>query len=104
MNEEQIKKLISDMLDEKLKDLFFSDRYIFNKKIQLLENMNIQVGKNIGSRIGTEITQKLSTYGVTPVVQGSTILDPSGGGTQDAESRTAINALIDRLQDFGIIA
>lgn len=37
-------------------------------------------------------------------VLGSTITDPSGGATVDAEARTAINALIDRLQDQGLIA
>jgi hypothetical protein len=36
--------------------------------------------------------------------QGSTISDPAGGGTVDAEARTAINALIDRLQAHGLIA
>jgi hypothetical protein len=33
----------------------------------------------------------------------ATISDPSGGATQDAEARTAINALIDALQAFGIV-
>ncbi len=41
-------------------------------------------------------------YGVTPVVQASKINDPSGGATQDAEARTAINALIDTLEGIGI--
>lgn len=36
--------------------------------------------------------------------QGATISDPTGGGTQDAEARTAINAIIDRLQAHGLIA
>lgn len=34
----------------------------------------------------------------------STISDPSGGGVQDAEARTAINAIIDALQATNIIA
>lgn len=36
--------------------------------------------------------------------QGATITDPTGGLVIDAESRTAINALIDRLQAHGLIA
>lgn len=36
--------------------------------------------------------------------QQSTIADPSGGVTQDAEARTAINAIIDALQAHGLIA
>ena len=36
--------------------------------------------------------------------QQATISDPSGGGTQDAEARAAINTIIDRLQAHGLIA
>lgn len=36
--------------------------------------------------------------------QQSTIADPSGGATQDAEARTAIAAIIDALQAHGLIA
>jgi len=36
--------------------------------------------------------------------QASKINDPSGGATQDAEARTAINAIIDALEAFGISA
>lgn len=41
-------------------------------------------------------------YGAAPVAQASKINDPSGGATQDAEARTAINALIDTLEGIGI--
>ena len=41
-------------------------------------------------------------YGAAPVAQASKINDPSGGGTIDAEARTAINALIDTLEGIGI--
>lgn len=36
--------------------------------------------------------------------QGATISDPTGGATIDAEARTAINTIIDRLQAHGLIA
>jgi hypothetical protein len=36
--------------------------------------------------------------------QGATVTDPTGGTVQDSEARTAINALIDRLQAHGLIA
>lgn len=36
--------------------------------------------------------------------RGSTISDPTGGSTIDSEARTAINALIDRLQAHGLIS
>lgn len=36
--------------------------------------------------------------------QAAKINDPSGGATQDAEARTAINAIIDALEGVGISA
>ena len=43
-------------------------------------------------------------FGASPVAQHAAITDPSGGGTVDAESRTAINTILDALQQLGIIA
>jgi hypothetical protein len=57
-----------------------------------------------GIKIGSATTSLLGFYGVTPVDQPATVTDPTGGGTQDAEARTAINAIIDRLQELGLIA
>lgn len=42
--------------------------------------------------------------GATPVARQTHIADPSGGGTQDAEARTAINAILDVLEAFGLVA
>ena len=57
-----------------------------------------------GLKIGSAITSLLGFYGVTPVDQPATVADPTGGATVDAEARTAIIALIDRLQEIGLIA
>ncbi len=57
-----------------------------------------------GLKIGAAATSLLGFYGVTPVDQPATITDPTGGGTIDAEARTAINTIIDRLQELGLIA
>lgn len=57
-----------------------------------------------GIKLGSATTSLLGFYGVTPVDQPATVTDPTGGGTQDAEARTAINAIIDRLQELGLIA
>ena len=56
-----------------------------------------------GLRIGSASTSLVGFFGVTPVDQPATVADPTGGGTIDAEARTAINALIDRLQELGLI-
>lgn len=41
-------------------------------------------------------------FGATPVAQQSHITDPSGGVVIDSESRTAIAAIIDALEAFGL--
>lgn len=43
-------------------------------------------------------------YTVAPVAQAAHIADPAGGATQDAEARTAINAILVALENIGITA
>jgi hypothetical protein len=57
-----------------------------------------------GTKIGTATSQKLAFYNQTPVDRPDAVGDPSGGVIQDAESRTAIIAIIDRLIELGLIA
>jgi hypothetical protein len=57
-----------------------------------------------GIKLGSATSSLLGFYGVTPVDQPATVADPAGGGTVDAEARTAINDIIDRLQELGLIA
>jgi hypothetical protein len=57
-----------------------------------------------GIKIGSATSSLLGFYGVTPVDQPATVADPAGGGTIDTEARTAVNAIIDRLQELGLIA
>lgn len=100
MTEEQIRKLIR----EELSNLIFTDRYVFDRALQLMDGRNIQLGKGAGTQIGTETTQKLGFYGQTPTAKGGVVNAPSGGLTVDTEARTAINAIISRLQTVGLIA
>ena len=65
---------------------------------------NIVLSASTGTKIGTSTGQLIGFYNATPVDQPATVADPAGGATVDAESRTAINALIDRLQELGLIA
>jgi len=101
---EEEKQEIRNIVSTELNDFFGIDKYFFQKHSQWFDGRNVQLGKITGSTIGTAVDQKLSVFNATPVVQGTAITDPSGGATQDAEARTAINALIDKLQAFGIIA
>lgn len=92
------------ILEEKLNALEKSDRYTIHKTTQFFDGRNIQVGLTNGTKIATDASQKLGFYGVTPVVQQSAITAPSGGATQDAEARTAINSILTALQNLGLTA
>lgn len=100
MTPEQIRRIIH----EELASLLKSDRYLFEKHLQIADGRNIQTGLTTGTKIATAATQKLGFFGVTPVDQPATVSDPSGGITDDAQARAAINSIIDRLQELGLIA
>lgn len=65
---------------------------------------DIALPTTTGVKVGTATNQLLGFYNATPVDQPATVSDPSGGGTIDTEARTAIVALIDRLQELGLVA
>ena len=89
----------------RLLDLLIStDRYTFQKNIQIFNTKNIQLGTGTGTKIGTKATQKLGFYGETPVVQAGAIGDVSGGATQDANVRVAVAAILTALRNIGIIS
>lgn len=46
----------------------------------------------------------LGVLGAAAIARQAHIADPSGGGTQDAEARTAINAILSVLEGFGYVA
>ena len=69
-----------------------------------LSTKNLITDTTTGTRIGTATNQLLGFYGATPVGRPATVADPTGGGTIDTEARTAINDIIDRLQELGLIA
>ena len=70
----------------------------------VFDGVNLAFGTGTGTKLGTATSQKIGFFNATPVVQPATVTDPTGGVTQDAEARTAINAIIDRLQELGLIA
>ncbi len=99
MNKEEIRQMIR----EELANLILTDRYAFDKNIQILDKYNIQLGRTTGTKIGTATDQKLGLWGATPVVQQAKIADPTGGGDAgvDSSARTAIVAIIDVLEAIG---
>ena len=74
-------------LERRINALFFSDRYLFSRDIELEGGRNIQLSTNTGSQFGTATNQLLSFYGVTPVDQPATVADPTGGATVDSQAR-----------------
>ena len=72
-----------------LQDLFY--RFRQTGKYQVVSPMEFSESAYVGF------------YGKASIKQPATIADPTGGGTVDTQSRTAINSLIDRLQDLGLI-
>lgn len=93
-----------ELLERIVQDLVFSDRYVFQRDIQMMDGRNIQLAKGTGTQIGTDTDQKLAFFGGVPVVRQANISDPSGGTDIDSQARTAINAIIDRLQAYNLIA
>ena len=94
---------VREIIRQELGNFILTDKYIFEKLVQFLDGRNIQLGKTTGTKIGTASDQKLSLWGVTPVDQPETVSDPSGGGTVDSQARTAVIAIIDRMQELGSI-
>jgi hypothetical protein len=57
-----------------------------------------------GTKLGTATTQKIGFFNAAPVVQQTNVANPTGGATIDAESRTAIDAILSRLETLGLFA
>ena len=68
------------------------------------DTVNMAFDTTTGTKIGTATTQKIGFYNATPVVQGASVADATGGAVIDAEARTALNALISRIEASGLIA
>ena len=88
---------------EKLLNFFIkADRYRFPRDIELVDAINFRFNGITGTKIGTDTSQKLSFYGVTPIVQPTAVTAPSGGTVIDTQARTAINSLITQFHNLGL--
>ena len=67
MNESQVREIIRQELS-----LFIrSDRFTFQKDIQMLDGRNIQLATGVGTKIGISVSDKLGFYNTTPIAQRS---------------------------------
>ena len=99
---ETVTKEVNRLVEEQLKDIVENnkiERTIVSKLTQYLDGRNIQTGRTTGTTLGTAIDQKVGFHG-SASIQGDTITDP----TDEATLITAVTAIIDRLQDKGIIS
>ena len=63
---------IRQIVKEELSILVKSDRFVFEKLIQVLDGRNIKLGTGTGTKIGTSggsSGQKIGFFNATPVVQ-----------------------------------
>lgn len=91
MNEQEIRAIIRD----ELRELLASDRYIFNKNIQILEARNVQLGKTTGTKFGTATDQKIGFLGATPIIRQGIAAPYTDAAT--------IAATAQALIDFGLL-
>ena len=75
-----------------------------NATLTFADKLDIALNTGTGTKIGTATTQKLGFYNATPIVQGASVADASGGSVIDVEARVALNALISRIEATGLIA
>jgi len=108
MTEEEVRQIIRDELEYFIQ----YNRFLFNKKIQIADNRNIEFGKNVGTKIGTDTDQKIAFLGNTPIVQPTTSVSSA---EFSVEAGTAVNAgstfagytigqIVTALRNLGLIA
>ena len=96
ITEERIKEIIR----EELGNLIKSDRFTFEKLIQILDGRNIKLGTGTGTQLADGNTQKLGFWGTTPAGQPGAVADATADTTSLANQ---LNALLARLRTIGII-
>lgn len=106
---ENEKDRIREVVELVLANFLASDRYTFQKHLQLFNGRDIILGTGRGTSIGTESTQKLAFYGGTPVVRQATF--NSVGNVSGTYSQTEVQAIVDavntirlRLISYNLIA
>ncbi len=97
-------QMVRDIIREELSFFFKHEKYTVNRPMEFGQGGKITGLQNFDFGALNVTATTIGLYGETPTAQGSAVSDPSGGLTVDSEARTAINALIDRLQAIGIIA
>jgi len=96
-------------MKEILNKLMKSDRYVFERDVEMATGRAILIGKDgfikqnhsDGFMINTDTTGKLGFNGYTPIVRPTTTA-ASGGSTIDSEARDWIADLHNGLSNYGL--
>ena len=92
---------VREIIRQELSTFILSDRYVFQKHIQLFDGKNIQVAKGTGTQIGTEAAQKITFHGATPCIQADAIASPS---ETSASLKIAVDLIRVALTNKGLTA
>ena len=109
LNKVEILEIRVNDLESELRKILFSDRYLFDRDLEMASGRNFIVSTNGGTKFGTSTSQLMAFYGNTPVNQPETVANPNNqGGTYvqaDVQSIVGkVNEIIDKLQELGLIA
>lgn len=85
-------------------DFSVAETSVFSDHITIADAKNIILNTTTGTKIGTTTSQKLGFYNASPIAQGASVADATGGVVIDSEARTAVNSLISRIESLGLIA
>ncbi len=87
---------VRQIIKEELENLIKTDRYVFDRKIQILDARNIQLGRGTGTKIGTEggaTGQKIGFFSATPVTERL---------KADHANWAALSNVVDALVELGL--
>jgi hypothetical protein len=116
MNDDLLQRILD--LEGRLNQLEKSDRYFYQKDIQMNDGRNVLLGLTSGTKIGTSASQKIGFWGTTPVVQqnfqGANNVTVPGGATLNVTSAAkgytnsgsayTISDIVGALKAVGILA
>lgn len=95
---------VRNIVREELAFMVKNKKLVFPYPIQILDGNDITLAKNVGTRIGTAVDQKLGFFGATPIVKHFDVGDVTvSGAAEDGVARGAINDIHALLRLYGLM-
>jgi len=118
--EEQIAQLDQRLarIENTFNHLVYSDRFIFQKHLQMFDANDMSFGGSMGTRIGTATNQKIAFWNKTPIIQpasanqaalslasiaGADTVSSSAVSSNFSSLQTLVNQLRSDLVSAGLI-